>query len=108
MPPVDKAALTGPRAEFVHASSAYGLSHGVDGWLDDDLAFTRPWGFDVAGIGVPVLLMQGEQDLMVPFAHGTWLASQIPTVEPVLSPEDGHISLAERFADVHEWLLSHA
>ena len=108
LPPVDKEVLTGERAAFLHAASAYGLERSVDGWLDDDLAFTHSWGFDVASIGVPLLLMQGEQDLMVPFAHGQWLVSQLPTVEPVLSADDGHLSLAERFADVHAWLLAHA
>ena len=98
LPPVDKAALTGARAEFVHASSLHGLSNGVDGWLDDDVAFTRPWGFDVASIRVPLQLLQGEQDLMVPFAHGQWLADQIRGVEAVLPPDEGHLSLAARFA----------
>ena len=108
LPDVDKAALTGSRAEYLHAASAYGLERSVDGWFDDDIAFTQPWGFDVTSIGVPLLLMQGEQDLMVPFAHGRWLASQLPTAEPVLSADDGHLSLAERFADVHAWLLTHS
>jgi pimeloyl-ACP methyl ester carboxylesterase len=107
LPPVDKAALTGERAEFVHASASYGMTHGVDGWLDDDLAFVKPWGFDVADIRVPLRVLQGEQDLMVPYAHGTWLVDQIPGVEPLLSPDDGHISLAEKFRDVHDWLLAH-
>jgi pimeloyl-ACP methyl ester carboxylesterase len=107
LPPVDKAALTGERAEFVHASALHGMENGVDGWLDDDFAFTSPWGFDLSSIGVPVRLLQGEQDLMVPFAHGQWLADRIPGVEAVLPPDEGHISLAERFADVHAWLLGH-
>jgi pimeloyl-ACP methyl ester carboxylesterase len=108
LPPVDKAALTGPRAEFIHASSSYGLTHGIDGWLDDDFAFVKPWGFDVTDIRVPLRVMQGEQDLMVPYAHGTWLVGQIPGVEPALSPSDGHLSLAEKYGEVHDWLLSHS
>jgi pimeloyl-ACP methyl ester carboxylesterase len=108
LPPVDKAALTGARAEFVLASSSYGLTHGVDGWLDDDLAFVKPWGFDVSTIRVPLRVMQGEQDLMVPFAHGTWLVGQLPAAEAVLPPDEGHISLAEKFGEVHDWLLAHA
>jgi pimeloyl-ACP methyl ester carboxylesterase len=108
LPSVDKAALTGERAQFLHASTTYGLSNGVDGWIDDDLAFVTPWGFDVRSISVPFRLMQGEQDLMVPFAHGTWLAERIPGVEAVLPPAEGHLSLSGRFGEVHDWLLAQA
>ena len=32
-----------------------GVRTGVGGWLDDDLAFVRPWGFDLASISIPVM-----------------------------------------------------
>ena len=65
---VDAAALTGEFAEHLHATIAGGLAPGVDGWLDDDLAFVKAWGFDVGAVTVPVSIWQGEQDLMVPGA----------------------------------------
>ena len=46
-PPVDEAALTGEFAEHLATEFRQAVSVGVDGWLDDDLAFTRPWGFDL-------------------------------------------------------------
>ncbi len=107
LPDVDKAVLTGEHAEYLHASFAQSLLLGVDGWLDDDLAFTQNWGFSLAAIRVPVLICQGEEDLMVPFAHGAWLAGQVPGAETMLLPDEGHISLGEKFGEVHDWLLSH-
>ena len=82
-----------------------GCADGVDGWVDDDLAFISPWGFDVADIVVPVLVLQGRQDAMVPYAHGEWLAAHIPTAEARLSETDGHLSLmTRRIGEVHAWL----
>jgi pimeloyl-ACP methyl ester carboxylesterase len=107
LPPVDAKALTGEFGDFMYAWMAIGLRAGDDGWLDDDLAFVRPWGFDPAAITVPVLLLQGRQDLMVPFAHGQWLAARIPGVTAWLTDGDGHLNLLARVGRVHEWLLRH-
>jgi pimeloyl-ACP methyl ester carboxylesterase len=106
LPQVDKNALTGEAAEFLHSSMTSGLRGSFNGWLDDDVAFVSPWGFDLSSIAVPVLVMQGDQDLMVPFAHGQWLAAALPSATVRLEPGEGHISLGEKVPDVHEWLLA--
>jgi pimeloyl-ACP methyl ester carboxylesterase len=94
LPDVDRAVLTGEFAEDLLASFREGLSDGVDGWLDDDLAFTRPWGFSLTEITVPVLIWQGSEDLMVPFAHGEWLAARMPAATAHLEHGEGHLSIA--------------
>jgi len=91
---VDKRALTGEFADTLAASFRGAVSKGIDGWRDDDLAFTRDWGFDLASIRCPVAVWQGRQDRMVPFAHGQWLAAHIPTARVHLYPDEGHLSLA--------------
>jgi pimeloyl-ACP methyl ester carboxylesterase len=93
VPPVDVAVLTGEVADDLAAEFRHALSAGVDGWLDDDLAFTRPWGFGLADIAVPTYLWQGSDDLMVPFAHGQWLAERIPGVTAHLEEGEGHLSI---------------
>lgn len=67
-----------------------GLAPGVDGWVDDALAFTRPWGFDVGAIRVPVYLAYGRSDTLVPAAHGDWLAEHIPGAVAVVG-DVGHL-----------------
>jgi pimeloyl-ACP methyl ester carboxylesterase len=67
------------------------LVHGVDGWVDDDIAFTKPWGFDVGTITVPVYLTYGRTDNLVPPAHGDWLAAHIPHAEVHANEDAGHM-----------------
>lgn len=108
LPPVDRAAMTGQNAEFMLATMSHGLHGGSAGWLDDDRAFVTPWGFDVGSITVPTLLVQGDQDLMVPFAHGQWLAAAMPQATARMLPGEGHVSLLAKVSEVHGWLLGHA
>ena len=106
--PPDAAVVTGELGEFLLESIQVGLSGGVDGWADDDLAFVKPWGFDPATIAVPVQVWQGEQDLMVPLAHGEWLARHVPGADRRISPQDGHLTITElRMGEIHAWLLAH-
>ena len=106
--PVDAAVLTGELAQFLLATMQEGLVPGIDGWLDDDLAFVAPWGFDLAAVAAPVLLWHGVDDRFVPVAHGRWLAERIPGIDARISENDGHLSLmTTRIAVVHEWLASH-
>jgi pimeloyl-ACP methyl ester carboxylesterase len=94
LPPVDRAVLTGELAEDLAASFHEALAEGVEGWLDDHLAFVSPWGFDLHEIAVPTAIWQGSEDRMVPAAHGAWLSARIPGASAHLIPGQGHISLA--------------
>jgi pimeloyl-ACP methyl ester carboxylesterase len=90
---VDKAALTGEYAATVAEQFRAAVRNGVAGWRDDDLAFVEGWGFDLAQIATPVSVWQGDQDRMVPYAHGQWLAAHIPGARVHLTPGEGHLSL---------------
>ena len=103
--PTDAAALTGELAEYLSWSMKEGLAPGVEGWWEDSVAFSGPWGFDLAQISVPVLVVHGRQDMFVPFGHGEWLAAHVPGAEAWLLDNDGHVTLMEnRMGEVHAWL----
>lgn len=91
----DQAVLTGEFAEYLAALFRASLAAGVDGWRDDDLAFTKDWGLslDALGHATPVAIWQGDQDRMVPSAHGEWLAANIPLARARMRPGQGHLTL---------------
>lgn len=99
VPQIDIDVLHGGYATQMADETRRALEHGFDGWVDDDLAFIRPWGFDVGDIQVPVTVWQGDLDLMVPFAHGTWLVKHLPTATKQMVRGHGHISLVTRYRD---------
>src|SRR5258708_6302753 len=104
--PVDAAVLTTDFANFVLRSVREGIGGSRIGILHDDIATLTPWGFELSQIRIPVLLMHGEHDQMVPVSYGRWLASKIPNVESRFLPDDGHLTIsARRIPKVHEWLM---
>jgi pimeloyl-ACP methyl ester carboxylesterase len=65
--------------------------NGVGGWADDDLVVLKPWGFEVAAISVPVLIRYGLADVLVPPAHGEWLAANVPGCIVEIETSAGHM-----------------
>jgi pimeloyl-ACP methyl ester carboxylesterase len=104
---VDRAALTDEFADDLAAQIRDALRAGVWGWLDDDLAFIRPRGFDLRVIGVAVTVWQGGQDRMVPQVHAPWLAAHVPGARARFDDRHGHLSLvSEDYGEVLDDLLA--
>lgn len=104
---VDRGSLKAEFADYIAAAFRGALRNSYWGWFDDDMAFVRPWGFELGSIGGPVHVWQGAHDRMVPFGHGQWLASHIPGAIPHLLPEHGHLTLAvDSFGQILDELLA--
>ena len=71
------------------------VTHGPYGWIDDVLAFRRPWGFDLSDVIVPVRLWHGTDDVFAPPAHARWLARHIRDVTIELAPGAAHFDAVE-------------
>lgn len=97
LPPVDKKFMleSDEVGSNVIDSFQEGLKKGTDGWVDDDLAFISPWGFDISEVKCPVFYYHGTEDLMVPYAHGEWIAKRVPEkfLTAHLQEGEGHISI---------------
>jgi pimeloyl-ACP methyl ester carboxylesterase len=88
----DRAYMARPETMQITRESTFERSrNGVGGWVDDDLAFLQPWGFDVAAISTPVLIWYGATDVLVPRSHGEWLASNVPGCLVKLDDDAGHM-----------------
>jgi pimeloyl-ACP methyl ester carboxylesterase len=101
--PGDQAALGG-RWEWVGRVAGQAMEAGPAAMIDDLLAAAGPWGFDVADLSVPVLIVHGDRDRMVPSAHGRWLAARCPSAELRIGPDDGHITVLDHVPAALEWL----
>lgn len=94
----DKAVIEGAFADDMATTMRKGLAVSFDGWIDDDIAFIQPWGFNLGDITLPVFIWQGDQDLMVPHAHSYWLEKHIPGSQLNFAPGHGHISLVVKYS----------
>jgi pimeloyl-ACP methyl ester carboxylesterase len=104
--PGDWAALSGDWAWMIEVVEGAQRSGG-SGAMDDDLATVGPWGFDPADVKVPVLVVHGDADRMVPPGHGAWLAGQIAGSQRWSRPGEGHITVLRSGEAALEWLVEH-
>jgi pimeloyl-ACP methyl ester carboxylesterase len=72
-----------------------------DGWL-----LSRPWGFALKEISVPVYLWQGEADVIVTPAMGRYMATQIPKCYAKFLPGEGHLVFITHWQEILKALTS--
>jgi pimeloyl-ACP methyl ester carboxylesterase len=101
----DRAALTAQFSAPGHlfrTRTAY--IGGINGWIDDCIAFTRNWGFDIARIRVPVSIWYGPDDALSPRAHTDWLLGHIAGAEARALPA-GHLLDVPSLKRLYRWLI---
>jgi pimeloyl-ACP methyl ester carboxylesterase len=101
----DASLFTESLSNYLLKAIQEGLKNGSDGWVEDDLAIIAPWGFDPSQIKIPTLIIHNEQDVLVPFLQGKWLASKIKNAETRFGA-GGHLPLLLRIPEANNWLLS--
>jgi pimeloyl-ACP methyl ester carboxylesterase len=99
----DQSALEG-RWSWLAEVVDQAMEKGDEGMVEDLLAGAQAWGFTPADITVPVLILHGDEDRMVPSAHGEWLAAHCPAAELRLAPGAGHITVLDSAPAALEWL----
>jgi pimeloyl-ACP methyl ester carboxylesterase len=102
----DRAAVDGSFGEYLLAAWRSIGEDEIWGWLDDDLAHIRAWGFDLEWVAAPVTVWHGREDLVVPCAHAEWFADHLPNSELRPIDGEGHISLAAHYGAVLDALIA--
>lgn len=90
---------------LIAQTHAEALSESVDGWIDDVIALSSPWGFDLEDITVPVRLWHGGDDVFSPADHTDWLAKRIQNSETDLQPGIAHFAAVEILPEILRWVL---
>jgi pimeloyl-ACP methyl ester carboxylesterase len=105
IPESDRTELARPEVhDVIRESMAESFRNGVWGWVDDGLSFARPWGFDVSEIRVRTRIVYGASDVLVPAAHGEWLARNVPGAEVLVNETQGHVAGDDVVAEQFGWL----
>jgi len=92
MSPVDAEIARRPEVrDLLGAVIAEAFRQGSRGAAQDVVLLGRPWGFRLEDIRPPVLLWQGEVDVLVPPAMGRHLAAKIPDCHATFFPDEGHL-----------------
>jgi pimeloyl-ACP methyl ester carboxylesterase len=91
-------AVSGDRGfrQTLSAATREMFVQGVWGWVDDDQAFVKPWGFEVEELRVPAEIRYGKTDVLVPAAHGKWLGAHVPGAVVVIDEHGGHLSTPDQ------------
>jgi pimeloyl-ACP methyl ester carboxylesterase len=78
---------------------------GVAGYAQDATLQARAWPFDPGAIRVPVSVLHGEADDVVPVAHARHTAELIPTASLRIWPDHGHVTIASEIPSLAATLV---
>ena len=109
IPITDQAMLSHPWGRNWIAALPQMFAHGVEGYTDDRLADGNGWvSFEVSDITCPVIVLQGDADVMTTPIHAVHTASIVPNAELRVLNGLGHFSIEDHIVpailDLHEEL----
>jgi pimeloyl-ACP methyl ester carboxylesterase len=74
------------------AALSEAFRQGIVGYAQDMVIQGRPWPFDPGTITVPVQVVHGEQDVVLPLAHSRHTTELIPGSTLRVLPGHGHLT----------------
>ncbi len=80
-------------APFLTAARLEAFRQGVGGYAQDVFVQSQPWSFDPGAITVPVRIVHGAMDTLVPLAHSRHTSALVPGSEVEVLPDHGHFTI---------------
>lgn len=100
-PPTDKAILTTPEIhELCVRSDIEAFRQGLRAFAWDARLLTRPWGFNLSEIKVPVHLWHGTADNSTTLAMAKYMAEKIPNGNLVICEGEAHMLLIPHWGEI--------
>jgi pimeloyl-ACP methyl ester carboxylesterase len=104
LPEVDRLALTARLQEDGYLQRMrLTYCDGVDGWVDDCIALTQPWGFDLSELMTPASVWYGTADVLAAQEHHEYLLATIPGAQRQ-ELRGGHVLTGGDLAAIYDWL----
>jgi pimeloyl-ACP methyl ester carboxylesterase len=91
--------------ELNYSSQSEGLRQGTRGFALEARLLTRPWGFRLEEIHVPVHIWHGSEDVDTPLAMGQAVAGRIPNSLLTICPGEGHMLLFPHWEEILTQLI---
>jgi len=92
MPEGDQVVFRRPEMKSMFIDDLERVSRGqLLGPVYDIVQFTRPWGFALRDISVPIRFWHGDADNIVPLEHARRMSVLVPDAELHVRPGEGHI-----------------
>ncbi|GAB6987439.1 alpha/beta fold hydrolase [Nocardioides pyridinolyticus] len=105
-PPGDKNLLSRPEFKAMFLDDLLnGSRRQTSAPINDLILFTKPWGFELAEVAVPVCWWHGDDDHIVPFAHGQHVVGRLPDATLTVIDGESHLGGLGIAQDVIETLM---
>ena len=105
-PAADTRVLNEPGVlEMYYASHSEAFRQGTRGFALEARLVTRPWGFNLEAIRVPVQVWHGTADIDASVTMGKVVASRIPNNRLTICPDEGHQLLFPHWEEILNMLI---
>lgn len=106
-PPSDKAVMEDPDWQRVLVESVTeAFRPGAEGWVDEGMALTLDWDYDVADVRCSVTWWHGDHDANAPLAPVHRLIARMHGVDLRIWTDAGHLEPYHRYEEILGELLS--